>query len=47
MAEKIETKSKGLRQLTKPHSKPIKLTKGGKELVRDSSKHRKYKVKGE
>jgi hypothetical protein len=39
--------SKGLKQMTKPHSIPMKMAKGGKELVRDTSKERKYKVAGE
>jgi hypothetical protein len=37
----------GLKRLTKPHSTPVRLAKGGKELVRDNTKSRKYKVKGE
>jgi hypothetical protein len=39
--------SKGLKQMTKPHSTPVRMAKGGKELVRDTSKERKYKVAGE
>jgi hypothetical protein len=46
MAQKSD-KSKGLKMLTKPHSIPVKLAKGGKEFVRDNSKSRKYKVTGE
>lgn len=41
------TKSVGLKRMTKAHSIPLKTAKGGKELVRDSSKERKYKVAGE
>lgn len=43
----MEKKIKGLKQLTKPHSIPVRLAKGGKEYVRDTSKERKYKVAGE
>lgn len=43
----MEKKIKGLKQLTKPHSIPVRLAKGGKELVQDTSKARKYKVAGE
>ncbi len=43
----MEKKIKGLKQLTKPHSIPVRLAKGGKEYVRDTSKGRKYKVAGE
>ena len=39
--------TKGLKKLTKAGSIPLKLDKGGKELVRDNSKKRLYKVKGE
>jgi hypothetical protein len=46
MAEQ-QKKVIGLKQMTKAHSKPVKLAKGGKELIRDNSKHRKYKVVGE
>jgi hypothetical protein len=45
MATKPETK--GLKRLTKAGSEPVRLAKGGKELVRDNSKKRNYKVKGE
>jgi hypothetical protein len=41
-------KTKGLKQLTKPHSKQVRMGKGGKELVPDTSKpNRKYKVGSE
>lgn len=43
----MEKQVKGLKKLTKPGSIPLKLAKGGKEFVRDSSKTRKYKVRGE
>lgn len=43
----MEKKTKGLKQLTKANSIPMRMAKGGKELVRDNSKHRKYKVAGE
>jgi hypothetical protein len=39
--------SKGLKLMTKAHSIPMKTAKGGKELVRDNTKQRKYKVAGE
>ena len=42
-----DTKATGLKNLTKANSVPMKLAKGGKELVRDNSKQRKYKVGGE
>lgn len=42
-----DTKTKGLKRLTKANSTPVRLAKGGKELVRDNSKQRKYKVAGE
>lgn len=42
-----DKKTKGLRRLTKPNSTPLKTAKGGKEMVVDSSKKRKYKVSGE
>jgi hypothetical protein len=38
---------KGLKRLTKAGSIPMKTDKGGKTMSRDSSKNRKYKVKGE
>lgn len=47
MSKANNTKTKGLKKLTKAHSIPQKLAKGGKEFVRDSSKSRKYKVAGE
>jgi hypothetical protein len=43
----MEKKTKGLKQLTKTYSIPVRLAKGGKELVRDNSKERKYRVAGE
>lgn len=43
----MEKKTKGLKLLTKAHSVPMRMAKGGKELVRDTSKVRKYKVAGE
>jgi hypothetical protein len=43
----IEKDIKGLKRLTKAGSIPMKTAKGGKELVRDASKKRGYKVKGE
>lgn len=42
-----EKKVPGLKLLTRKGSEPVRLAKGGKEYVRDSSKKRKYKVKGE
>lgn len=41
------TKPRGLKSFTHPHSVPVRLAKGGKEYERDNSKERKYKVKGE
>ena len=38
---------RGIKSYTKPNSIPIRLAKGGKEYVVDTSKNRKYKVKGE
>lgn len=43
----MEKKIKGLKQLTKANSTPLRLAKGGKEYERDNSKNRKYKVPGE
>lgn len=43
----MEKKTKGLKQLTKANSTPMRLAPGGKEMVRDTSKVRKYKVAGE
>ena len=43
----MEKKTKGLKMLTRAGSVPMRLAKGGKELVRDTSKSRKYKVRGE
>ena len=40
-------KTKGLKMLTRPGSIPMRLAKGGKELVRDNTKARKYRVRGE
>jgi hypothetical protein len=40
-------KTKGLKMLTRAGSVPMRLAKGGKELVRDTSKVRKYRVAGE
>lgn len=37
----------GLKSFTKPNSIPVLLKAGGKEYTRDTSKERKYKVKGE
>lgn len=42
-----EKKTLGLKMLTRKGSEPVRLAKGGKEFVRDNSKKRKYKVKGE
>lgn len=47
MSDNNKSSSRGLKLLTKPHSIPMKTAKGGKEMVRDNSKNRKYKVKGE
>ena len=44
---KTTNKTKGLKHLTKAHSVPMKMAKGGKELVKDNSKKRLYKVAGE
>lgn len=41
------TKTKGLKKLTKAFSVPLKTAKGGKDLIADNSKSRKYKVAGE
>lgn len=46
-AETIKSTSLGLKRLTRAGSIPMKTAKGGKEMIRDASKHRKYKVKGE
>lgn len=43
----MEKKTKGLKMLTRPGSIPVRLAKGGKELVRDTSKSRKYRIRGE
>ena len=42
-----EKKAPGLKLMTRKGSEPVRLAKGGKEYVRDNSKKRKYKVKGE
>lgn len=41
------TKNKGIKSMTKPHSIPVRLAKGGKDYVKDNSKKRLYKVSGE
>jgi hypothetical protein len=43
----MEKKIVGLKKMTKPNSTPMRLAKGGKELVRDTTKTRKYRVAGE
>lgn len=43
----MDKKTKGLKMLTKAHSIPVRLAKGGKDYVVDTSKKRLYKVKGE
>lgn len=43
----MEKKIVGLKKLTKPNSVPMRMAAGGKELVRDNSKQRKYRVAGE
>lgn len=40
-------KTRGLKLLTKPFSTPVRLAKGGKEYVVDTSKQRKYLLKEE
>lgn len=40
-------KNNGIKSMTKVGSVPVRLAKGGKDYVRDTSKERKYKVKGE
>lgn len=56
MTDKHQTESKamkqtketlGLKRLTQAGSIPLRLDKGGKDYVRDTSKKRLYKVKGE
>ena len=42
-----KNKTKGLKLLTRAGSVPMRLAKGGKELVRDNTKSRKYRVRGE
>lgn len=39
--------TKGLKRMTKPNSVPMRMASGGKGLIRDTSKVRKYKVAGE
>lgn len=43
----MEKATKGLKKLTKPNSIPMRMAAGGKELIRDTSKTRKYRVAGE
>jgi len=43
----MEKKIVGLKKLTKPNSVPMRTASGGKDLVRDTSKTRKYRVAGE
>jgi hypothetical protein len=43
----MEKKVVGLKKMTKPNSIPMRMAAGGKELVRDNSKQRKYRVAGE
>jgi hypothetical protein len=43
----MEKKIVGLKKMTKPGSIPMRMAKGGKEMVRDTSKQRKYRVAGE
>lgn len=43
----MEKKIVGLKKMTKPNSIPMRTAKGGKEMVRDTSKQRKYRVAGE
>lgn len=43
----MEKKIVGLKKMTKAGSIPMRMAKGGKELVRDTSKQRKYRVPGE
>lgn len=43
----MEKKTIGLKKMTKPNSIPMRTAKGGKEMVRDTSKQRKYRVAGE
>lgn len=45
--EDNKSKTLGLKRLTKAGSIPVRMAKGGKHLERDTSKTRKYKVKGE
>ena len=41
------SKTPGLKMLTKPFSKPVRMAKGGKGLEPDPSKKRLYKVGAE
>ena len=43
----MQKKNVGIKSMTKPGSVPIRLAKGGQEYVRDNTKKRLYKVKGE
>jgi hypothetical protein len=42
-----KNKTKGQKMMTRAGSVPVRLAKGGKELVRDTSKSRKYRIRGE
>ena len=44
---KVVAPNLGLKRMTRPNSTMLKTAPGGKELVHDSSKTRKYKLKGE
>lgn len=45
---KADTKKPGgIKSFTRAGSVPVRLKAGGKEYIRDTSKERKYKVKGE
>lgn len=43
----MEKKIVGLKKMTKPNNIPMRMAAGGKELVGDNSKQRKYRVAGE
>jgi hypothetical protein len=43
----MNSTNKGIKSFTKPFSTPVRLAKGGKEFIVDTSKTRLYKVKGE
>lgn len=47
MQQQANNKNKGIKSFTRAGSKPVRLGKGGKELVPDTSKKRLYKVRGE